>query len=170
MNPDQAGQLVEYAKGLFRYMTPAQGKILLDKLLPFPNPTFARQAIEHLATHKPADQEGWDEGNIPLVAITERLAADMRRMGVTTHDEAKRVDRGYETAAEKHWREIEEFIASASDDDLAELKPMAMASLNAGAQRMLKDRPVRQSKTLKGLVFKLLKQQEYDHTVRTAFD
>lgn len=161
MNREDALELVEFAKGLFRYMTPPQGAALRDLIIPFPEPNFVREQLKTMATQKPVGEEDrWQEGNISLAAIRERIASELRRRGITTYDTNRRTQRRAEKQAVENWTRIDGMIADMSDADLDELKPQALMLLdNQKARDMFDKRTVRDSKTLRWLVYKVLTER-----------
>jgi hypothetical protein len=158
MTTEQANRLLDYAKGLFRFMTEYQGKVLKAKLEHFPNPDFVEETLDHFAVNPSADED-WQEGNLPLLAISERLNSELRRLGLTTADEAKRRERESIAAVRADWSSINRIIEDLSDEDLAELKPQALMLLeNQKAREMFKDKGVRDSKTLRWLVYRVVRE------------
>lgn len=160
MHPDQTKQILDHAKGLFRFMTVDQGKRLRDIVADFPDFAFVWAVLDDLATQKPTGAEDWQEGNLSIVSVSERLKAELRRRGMTTEDVNRRKQRETEAKVYASWQKIDEMIAELSDQDLEDLKPSALMYLtNQKARDMLGERSVRESKTLRWLVYRLLTER-----------
>lgn len=161
MNADQLNGLLDYAKGLFRYMTLTQGTVLAEMLADFPDPAFARDVMKSCATNKPVgEEEAWQEGNIPLTVVRGRLSTELRRRGLTTADVTRRETRKKEAVVLASWQKIDDMIGQCSDEDLLDLKPLALDYLtNDKAREMFKNKSARDSKTLRWLTYRVLTER-----------
>lgn len=54
------------------------------------------------------------------------------------------------------WQRVDVMMADATDEDLADLKPMALARLPESARGMYADKLVRECRTLRRLVYEVL--------------
>lgn len=53
-------------------------------------------------------------------------------------------------------KRIDDLIEDLSDEDLADLKPMAMGRIDLQSQKLLENRKVRESRWLRSIVFDIL--------------
>lgn len=85
----------------------------------------------------------------PVPGPQERQEAERRAY------EARRAN-APEVAADAYWRRVDEFIAEISDEWLEKHKAKALLSISSGARSVLERRTVRESRTLRGLVYEML--------------
>lgn len=171
-----------YATELFRYVTKAQGTEVARWMTRIPDEyvdtpqgkeatgaaaDIGKAILINLASSNPDPEQ-----RLSITAVAEAVRAELGRRGLT--DEHRRWRTGNPTIVEKHWGEIDEAIFELSDEELEEIRPFALdyeftnvsgqrVRLNDGARKMLESVPVRESRTLRGLVFKVLEERKLAH-------
>ena len=143
MTHEAACLLAAYAKELFPKVTDAQGAALRDILKPFPDDRWARELLKRLAM---------EFTFLNFVRINEELSAELRRRGQTTEEASKRKRLAQEAETAAYWDRVDKLIADLSDEDLADLRRDALASLPANARPVYERLDVRKSSTLKSLI------------------
>jgi hypothetical protein len=160
-----------YATELFRYVTKAQAtevarwlQRIPDEYVDTPHGKEATGAAADLGKAiliKLAGNNPDPEQRLSITAVAEAVRSELGKRGLTSDQQRWRT--GNPDYFQKHWGEIDEAIFELTDEELDELRPFALAYLNDGAKRMLEKIPVRDSRTLRGLVFKVLEERKLAH-------
>lgn len=162
-----AKDLAAEAKMTFKFVTDDQMQRVKDFLVTVPDwpqdgardvgvAEFVRATFTQLVLQSPNDQ-------LFLSQLRAAVLNEVRRRGLmppTAEDTQRAHRREQERAAMASWGQIDALIDDLTDDDLADLRPLALAKLNRDAQRMFENKGVRESKTLRGLVYEVVREQQ----------